>query len=429
MAGLALVAFLSFSTLITGVAAISRTETIDDAEVGPYPTTSSRLATIGFYPPNNGYWGTQLGSTDTMVVKTLTTAKLYDGTFTAASSFAPSTPRSITIDFFGTSIKAFFTISNSWPTHCDITLDEGRLIEMRHEPGNLTEDVAYQVPGVEYKDLSPGLHRMQIQVVPFSEKGTVRNFVSFDYAEYTFDSTAAEAYQQQKSSNRSGSSAGVEPESEKDSGNQTAAIVGGTIGGAAALAAIVLVIYFRSRRSRAMSSSDSSSIEKVGMHPSGSQSRRGSAFPRWRAFGSFMVRSPDGSGPTPDPSTMPSVSSHQHPGGPEAHRHSMVSSMSASTKAHPLYLHIGPDGNSQWLSSPSEVHRLHLNSVQGSPQRRNSDDRLDSLGLHLNTIHTPKTPYQSVSPGGGSIAAAARELHTPYQYAIPEPSPNSSGYR
>ncbi|KAH6902716.1 hypothetical protein BKA70DRAFT_1304363 [Coprinopsis sp. MPI-PUGE-AT-0042] len=414
MAGLALVAFLSFSTLITGVAAISRTETIDDAEVGPYPTTSSRSPPSAFYPPNNGYWGTQLGSTDTMVVKTFDHCKAI---------LRPITELTCPTSHSGTSIKAFFTISNSWPTHCDITLDEGRLIEMRHEPGNLTEDVAYQVPGVEYKDLSPGLHRMQIQVVPFSEKGTVRNFVSLTMLNIReFDSTAAEAYQQQKSSNRSGSSAGVEPESEKDSGNQTAAIVGGTIGGAAALAAIVLVIYFRSRRSRAMSSSDSSSIEKVGMHPSGSQSRRGSAFPRWRAFGSSLA-------PPPihrrcRPSRLTNIPEDQKPTGipwsvpclPPPKR-----TRSTST--------LDPDGNSQWLSSPSEVHRLHLNSVQGSPQRRNSDDRLDSLGLHLNTIHTPKTPYQSVSPGGGSIAAAARELHTPYQYAIPEPPPNSSGYR
>jgi hypothetical protein len=247
---------------------------------------------------------------------------------------------------------------------------------------------------------------------------------------HRFDTTAAEAFLEQKSSSREGSPGAVGPETkENDSGNQTAAIVGGTIGGAAALAAIILVIYFRSRRSRAMSASDSSSIEKVGMGPSGGQMRRG---PKWRTFGSFMTRSPDDSDPTPDPSTMPSISSHPHPGGSDAHRHSIVSSrMSASTKAHPLYLHIGPDGNSQWLSSPSEVHRLHLNSIQGSPQRRNSDDRLDSLGLHLNTIHTPKTPYQSVSPGGGSIAAAARELHTPYQYSVPEPPPShpSSQYR
>lgn len=431
MAGLALVTLLSFSTLFSGVAAVLKTESIDDADVGPYPLTSERLATIAFYPPNNGYWGTQQGATDTMVA-VAEAVRTFEGTYTAASSFAGSTPRSIVIDFFGTSITAYFTLSNEYPTECDITMDDKQLFRMRHAAGTRTEDFSYRVPGVTYTNLPPGSHRMEIKVVPFQERPGRLNYVSFDYADFTYDTTAAEAFQN-RTSGRSGSP-DVEPETEKDGGNQTAAIVGGTIGGAAVLAALILVIYFRSRRSRGMSTSDSSSIEKV---PPG-QSGRQSVFPRWRPFASGS--SPNITGTTPDPSTMPSISTHQpHPGvgGHDGDRNSLVSSMSASTKAHPLYLHIGPDGNSQWLSSPSEVHRLHLNSMSppihhGSPNRRNSDDRLDSLGLHLNTIQTPKTPYQAVSPGGGSIAAAARELQTPYQYSIPEPPPpghSSSDYR
>lgn len=85
----------------------------------------------------------------------------------------------------GTSITAYFTLSNSFPTECDITLDDGQLFEMRHEPGNLGEDIKYQVPGVIYSNLPQGLHRMEIKVVAFPENGTSKNFVSFDYAEYT----------------------------------------------------------------------------------------------------------------------------------------------------------------------------------------------------------------------------------------------------
>ena len=436
MAGLVLVAcFLSI--LFSGVAGVLKKEEIDDAEVGPYSLTTPPLATIAFFPPNNGYWGTQQGAPQTMVA-VADAVRAQEGTYTAASSFAGSTPRSIVIDFFGTSITPYFTLSNNFATEVDITLDDRQLYSMRHVAGSRNEDFSYKVPGVSYVNLSPGQHRMEIKVVAFTESRL--NFVSFDYAEFSYDSLEAEAWQ-----NRTSSRSSPDVEQEKvGGGNQTAAIVGGTIGGAAVLAALVLVIYFRSRRSRDTShTSDSSSIEKIppgghhSLHP-----RRQSVFPRW--FGSFTAAHSGSSrdGPTPDPSTMPSISTHQpHPGGSgsgrmgggggdSGDRHSMVSShMSASTKAHPLYLHIGPDGNSQWLSSPSEVHRLHLNSMSppihhGSPNRRNSDDRLDSLGLHLNTIQTPKTPYQTVaSPGGASIAAAARELHTPYQYSIPDPPP------
>lgn len=441
MAGLVLVAFF-LSILFSGVTGVKKTQEIDDADVGPYSLTNPPLGTIAFLPPNNGYWGTQQGAAQTMVA-VADAVRAHEGTYTAASSFAGTTPRSIVIDFFGTSITPYFTLSNNFVTECDITLDDKQLYELRHTPGSRQEDFSYKVPGVTYVDLAPGLHRLEIKVRPFTEGPTGRlNFVSFDYAEFTYDTTEAEGWLNRTSTARLGTSPDVE--TSKDGGNQTAAIVGGTLGGAAVLAALVLVIYFRSRRSRGMSSSDSSSIEKIHHH---NHPRRQSVFPRW--FGSFTAAH-SSSGPTPDPSTMPSISTHQpHPGGSgggggghrghDGDRHSMVSSMSTSTKAHPMYLHIGPDGNSQWLSSPSEVHRLHLNSMSpqqpihhGSPGRRNSDDRLDSLGLHLNTIQTPKTPYQTVaSPGGGSIAAAARELHTPYQYSIPDPPPpsGSSGHR
>lgn len=435
MVGRALAALVSFSVLFAGVLGALINGTLDDSEVGPWPSSNRRLATIGYYPPANGYWGTHEGSPDTMVDKEVEAVKAFGGSFTAASSFAGSTPRKITIDFFGTSITAFFTLSNRYATECDFTLDGEQLIELRRQPDSTNERFSYQVPAVNYSNLSPSLHRLEINVGRYSDDFSRLNFISFDYAQFTYDTAEADAYFE-KSSSQPESSPNAEKTNREDTqhGNQTAAIVGGTIGGAAVLAAALLVIFFvRSRRlqGEAHSSSDSSSMdEKTGIPgslPPNGQSRRPS---RWMPFGSSM---PHGNGPpTSGPSTTLATSSpfasQPEQRGSDTDRHSMFSAMSTSTKAHPLYLHIGPDGNSQWLSSPSEVHRLNLNSTPPQPHRRYSDGRLDALGLQLNTIPTPKTPPQPISPGSTSFAAAARELQPSYEYPMPDLPVNYSEY-
>ncbi|EAU80635.2 hypothetical protein CC1G_10202 [Coprinopsis cinerea okayama7 len=374
MASLALIVFLSFIFFFTGTLGRNVTGQIDDADtdINPFPFFGqSALARIAFYPPNNGNWNSQNGG-DTPE-KQPESVKAFKGTYTGNNmEFGGNTPRSIVIDFF--------------VTECDVTLDGALEYRLRHAAGSRDDDFSYQVPLITYQNLSPSFHRLEIKVLPFTQER--KNYVNFDYAEYT-----------RGQGNRMSYDAEGVPAERQRGGAELAAIISGSIGGSIIIAAIILVFYFRSRsRMRAASSSVHSKVDisrSTDPEAGGSQS---SSFKGWsfkRGLISFGRR-PETSSHAPPVSII-----HETPGNP---RYSTTSSLSSKQ---PMYQEFGNAENWEDLTSlaasntnsPAQPQR-HLITSFGTTQasselegrRRHSDNRLDSLGLHLANMRTPKTP-------------------------------------
>ncbi|KAG2019700.1 hypothetical protein CC2G_005113 [Coprinopsis cinerea AmutBmut pab1-1] len=447
MASLALIVFLSFIFFFTGTLGRNVTGQIDDADtdINPFPFFGqSALARIAFYPPNNGNWNSQNGG-DTPE-KQPESVKAFKGTYTGNNmEFGGNTPRSIVIDFFGTSITAFFTLANDLVTECDVTLDGALEYRLRHAAGSRDDDFSYQVPLITYQNLSPSFHRLEIKVLPFTQER--KNYVNFDYAEYTYDSEDADVFLTKLESvfsrgqgNRMSYDAEGVPAERQRGGAELAAIISGSIGGSIIIAAIILVFYFRSRsRMRAASSSVHSKVDisrSTDPEAGGSQS---SSFKGWsfkRGLISFGRR-PETSSHAPPVSII-----HETPGNP---RYSTTSSLSSKQ---PMYQEFGNAENWEDLTSlaasntnsPAQPQR-HLITSFGTTQasselegrRRHSDNRLDSLGLHLANMRTPKTPAAATPKSEVSVGLEepgyrrsekpmARDLTAAYQYSIRVPA-------
>ncbi|TFK26097.1 hypothetical protein FA15DRAFT_703083 [Coprinopsis marcescibilis] len=106
------------------------------------------------------------------------------GTFTASINESFETvKRSIVIDFYGSAIQLFFTLSNYAPTEADVCLDGIELRQIRHVNGTLTSNYAYQIPVVQLSDLEQAWHKLEIVATPSDRP----NYMNFDYAELTWD--------------------------------------------------------------------------------------------------------------------------------------------------------------------------------------------------------------------------------------------------
>ncbi|KAG2003802.1 hypothetical protein CC2G_004376 [Coprinopsis cinerea AmutBmut pab1-1] len=196
---LTLTAILSFIlTLILTARCVSGrnvTERIDSADTGPYSVTE--LARVIYHPSVNGAWISEAGLGPSQNAPD--PGRAYQKTYTYtngnySTSDGGSVVRSIVVDFFGTSITVYFIVENEFPTECDVTLDGGLEFKLRRPPGveSSSEAFSYQVPLITYTNLAEGIHRLEIQVVP--DTLDRKNYVNFDYAEYSYDTDSADLY-------------------------------------------------------------------------------------------------------------------------------------------------------------------------------------------------------------------------------------------
>ncbi|EFI26829.1 hypothetical protein CC1G_15752 [Coprinopsis cinerea okayama7 len=200
---LTLTAILSFILTLTltarCVSGRNVTERIDSADTGPYSVTE--LARVIYHPSVNGAWISEAGLAPSQNAPD--PGRAYQKTYTYtngnySTSDEGSVVRSIVVDFFGTSITVYFIVENEFPTECDVTLDGGLEFKLRRRPGfeSSSEAFSYQVPLITYTNLAEGVHRLEIQVV--SDTLERRNYVNFDYAEYSYDTDSADLYLQGK---------------------------------------------------------------------------------------------------------------------------------------------------------------------------------------------------------------------------------------
>ncbi|TFK26118.1 hypothetical protein FA15DRAFT_667793 [Coprinopsis marcescibilis] len=164
--------------------------TVDDSYVGTYPYTGGQPFQLSFLPPINAYWanallGTQLG--DIFIAPPNGPARAMMGTYTGATIvLGEFTPRSIVLDFYGTGIITYFTLSNSMRTECEVYIDNVPISRnISNVPGSLTQDFQYQAPFLIEDNLPQAMHRLEVKVIPFREENP--NFVNFDYAVFTYD--------------------------------------------------------------------------------------------------------------------------------------------------------------------------------------------------------------------------------------------------
>ncbi|TFK26096.1 hypothetical protein FA15DRAFT_755283 [Coprinopsis marcescibilis] len=112
-------------------------------------------------------------------------ANVNRGTYTATTNHSGNVRRSILVDFYGSAIQVYFTLSNSMATEASLSLDVNEPSQIRHIPNSLDNEYAYKVPVIAFSSLLQTWHRLEIVAYPF-ETGDP-NYVNFDGAEFTWD--------------------------------------------------------------------------------------------------------------------------------------------------------------------------------------------------------------------------------------------------
>ncbi|TFK22980.1 hypothetical protein FA15DRAFT_670990 [Coprinopsis marcescibilis] len=414
MAFSALIVLLSLFSYLTGVFSKPTNVTIDDSDVGPYPANESKLFTIGFFPPYNGFWSNQVGGQTFFEAVPPRTDSMERGTYTATTTHSGDVSRSIVIDFYGTDITAYFTLANDAFTECRLIVDSVTQQNVRHSPGSRTDDFDYRVPFVTFTGLPQSWHRLEIIVERFTRDR--RNYVNFDYATFAYDPEIGVPTNPRADDS---SAPPVTSVSSRGNGTQIAAIVSGVFGGCVVLAAIILVWYLRSRKKAPTSAVHS----KVDVSNGTTQGSKGFSFRN--TFSAFVTkRNATGN----SPSTLPVSIPQYHP----SNRYS-TSSSTASSPKQPMYEEYG--NANKWEDLTSIAYSPELRSMTAKTKPVSIGDarsmytdggRPDSLGLHLTNIpYEPAKTYQARSATISSQLlrspdgqVSPRDLTAPYQYSI-----------
>ncbi|TFK26098.1 hypothetical protein FA15DRAFT_755284 [Coprinopsis marcescibilis] len=156
--------------------------TIDDAD-SMKPTALFRLT---FLPQKTGMWSDQSESQSMLQLGNPDLERLHHGTFTASTRHSGGKRRVISIEFYGSAIQLFFTLSNLVNTYADVSLDGDEPWQIRHAASNRDAQISYKYPVLGLPGLVQAWHKLEIAVVPFGIE--VNNSVIFDYAEFTWDS-------------------------------------------------------------------------------------------------------------------------------------------------------------------------------------------------------------------------------------------------